>query len=131
MEHSPDWREGCIHAQIMKKALPNDTKDTSASWYGHYWNLRPTPWVGTFWSGNEGLEYDHFPKKSPSNFDIYRWLNNKDELQYYGKDDSGNLFPLTEPFPEWSSKIINQLYSDKSTELTLRQVANIITYNKN
>ena len=49
------------------------------------------------------------------------FINN--ELCYFGQDSDGCLFPLTEPFPEWCSKIIKK--NSGEYDLNVRQISTI------
>ena len=119
---SPYWKQGCWHSKILKNIIPDYEKNDSLEWYGHYWILHSVPWVDSFWSGNRGLEYEEYPLNSSFGFQItQQFVNN--EICYYGVNDSNELFPLTEPFPEWCSKIIKQLKNEP--DLILRQIARI------
>lgn len=117
------WKQGCWHSKILKDNMPDNIKDDSLEWYGHYWLLKGTPWIETYWSGNRGLEYEVYPLESPRGFQIIERKINNDIWSYFGVNDCDELFPLTESFPDWASKIIKFIYQE--SDLSLREVSNI------
>jgi hypothetical protein len=123
---SPNWKQGVVHSKLVKKQiiklLVHHKLKLPKQWYGHFWSLYSVPWVDTYWSGVRGLEYESFPLKSTSNFIITRMFINN-ELCYFGQDSEGCLFPLTEPFPEWCSKIIKK--NSGEYDLNVRQISTI------
>jgi len=117
------WKQGCWHSKILKDNMPDYSKDDYLEWHGHYWLLKSISWIETYWSGNRGLEYENYPLQSPRGFQIIERRINNDIWSYFGVNDCDELFPLTEPFPEWISKIIKFIYQE--SDLSLRQVARI------